>query len=160
MAEKILYASAKPTQDLLGLFEYAQRLDADGLGKAEILERAEKYLIEHKGEINFKKISRTKIENTFNGVLPSSFKVRINNVELDSDVNEILKDVYNINRIMTPFKIRVVLSCYIHYLLRDKAECEVNENPSLDTLKIQAISLLLKAEEKAIIAIIEELESK
>ena len=158
MNEKIVYASAKPSEELLGLFEYAQKLDADGLGKAEVLERAEGYFVKNKEKINFKEISHKKVETTFSGVLPSSFKVRINNIEIDAEVNEILKKTYNINRIMTPFKLRVVLSSYINYLLGSSCEGEVRDvkNSSLDTLRIRAISLLIKADENELKSIIRE----
>ena len=49
--EKILYLSAKPSSEIFGLFQEAERLDADGLARAEIFERAERYFIE-----NFKKM--------------------------------------------------------------------------------------------------------
>lgn len=156
MDEKIFYASAKPTEELFGLFDYAQSLDVEGLGKAEILERAEHYLVENKDKINFKNISKSKLEINFSGDLPSSFKVRINDEILDAEVNEILKYAYNINRIMTPFKLRIVLSAYINFLQNTEENVSKEKNPdtSIDTLRIKAISLILKADKELLKSII------
>ena len=141
MDEKITYASAKPTTEIFALFEYAQKLDVNGLGKAEILERAEHYLVENKDKINFKNLSKSKLEINFSGALPSSFKVRINNRNLDAEVNKILKDSYNINRIMTPFKLRVVLSAYVIFL-QNSEENVSKPDFSIHRLKTEAISIV------------------
>lgn len=141
---KIVYASAKPTEELFALFDHVQRLDVNGLGKAEILERAERYLVSNKERINFKSLSKSRIKMSYVGELPSSFKVRINDEDLDANVNEILKAEYKINRIMTPFKLRIVLSAYILHLENDFEEsCGENEE-SIDSIKLKAISLILR----------------
>ena len=159
--EKILYLSAKPTSELLGLFQQAESLDIDGLARAEIYERAARYLVENKDKIDFNNLPRRK-KPRYNGDLPSSFKVRINDGELDSQVNKIIRDKYNINRVMTPFKMKVVLSAYIDHL--EGVEYTFNkefseESNVVDSLRVKAISLILKTKDSAkLLSIIERLE--
>lgn len=152
--KKIIYASAKPTEELFGLFDYAQSLDVEGLGKAEILERAGRYLVKNKERINFNSISKSKFKTSYVEELPSSFKVRINDEGLDAKVNEILKTEYKISRIMTPFKLRIVLSAYINFLQNTERVVSKEPDTSIDTLRIKAISLALKADETLLNAII------
>lgn len=120
MKEKALFASIKPSAEILGLFEEVQSRDAEGLGKAEILERAERYLVENSSRIDLKRLSR-KPGTPFSGALPSSFKVRINDTILDCRVNEIIKKDFGITRIMTPFKLRLVLSAYLAHLAGEES---------------------------------------
>lgn len=161
---KTLYASAKPTTELFGLFQYAEKLDVDGLGKAEIYERAERYLVKNKDTIDFRSLSRKRKKPVeYDGDLPSSFKVRINDSELDSEVNDVIKEKYSINRVMTPFKIKITLSAYIDYLegvasLLDAENSVKSENA--DSLKVKAISIILKANDEKIIEIIEKLREE
>lgn len=158
--DKISYASAKPTMELLGLFQQAEKLDVDGLARAEVYERAKRYFVENEDSIDFKNLSRCK-RIRYDGDLPSSFKVRINDEELDSKVNMIIRNKYNINRVMTPFKFKIVLSAYIYYL--EEVEDNYNEQLSKkidtsDSLKIKAISLILKANNEQLHSLIKVLE--
>lgn len=158
--KRIPYASAKPTMELLGLFQQAEKLDVDGLARAEIYERAKRYLIENEDKIDFKSLSKKK-RSKYSGDLPSSFKVRINDEVLDSEVNEIIKEKYSINRVMTPFKMKVVLSAYIDYLegVEDNLNEELSEKSNdSDSLRVKAISLILKANDERLISLIEALE--
>lgn len=157
--EKIAYASAKPTEELLSLFERAKELDADGLGKAEILERAELFMVEKRKSICFKNLSKNELNLNYSEELPTSFKVRINNEELDSKINNILKEEFNISRLMTPFKLKIVLSAYINFL-QNTEENVIKGNKadtSIDTLRIKAISLILKADKELLKSIIASL---
>jgi hypothetical protein len=158
--KRIPYASAKPTVELLGLFQQVEKLDVDGLGRAEIYERAKRYLVENEDKIDFNNLPRRKKEK-YDGDLPSSFKVRINDEELDSKVNKIIRDKYNINRVMTPFKIKIVLSAYINYLegFEDSNSKKIyKESDNLDSLRVKAISLIIKANDEQLNSIIEALE--
>ncbi|AWI03474.1 hypothetical protein [Clostridium drakei] len=151
MSEK--YASAKPTEEILSLFKRAKELDADGLGNPEILERGGHYLVENESKIDFKGLSRKKYHETYKGVLPASFKVRINDSELYSKMVRVIQNAYNIKRVMTPFLMRITLSAYIGYLEKNstenvtKKEIEVSTE-DIDVLKLKAISLILNLEDK------------
>ena len=157
-----MYASAKPTTELLGLFKQAEKLDVDGLARAEVYERAKRYLVDNEKKINFKTLPRSK-GIKFEGDLPSSFKVRINDEELDQKVNEIIRDKYNIKRVMTPFKFKIVLSAYLDYLegVEDNYNEEVSKkiNDS-DSLRIKAISLILNTKDEKLVSLLEILEEK
>ena len=160
--KKITYASAKPTAELLGLFQHAEKLDVGGLARAEIYEQAKRYFVDNEDKIDFKNLSRGK-KIKYVGDLPSSFKVRINDEEIDSKVNMIIRKKYNINRVMTPFKIKLVLSAYIDYL--EGVEDSLNEVLSKksydsDSLKVEAISLILKANDKQLVSLIEIMEEE
>ena len=152
--EKIVYASAKPTEELFALFDYAQKLDVSGLGKAEILERAERFMVKNKERINFKSISKSKFQMDYVGEIPSSFKVRINDEDLDSEVNDILRTEYKINRIMTPFKLRIVLSAYIKHLENDSEDSCSEKGDYIDSIRIKAISLILRANKELLETVI------
>lgn len=159
---KIYYASAKPTKDLLALFDYAEKLEITGLGRAEIYERALRYFVENEKVIDLNSVSkRTKLE--YEGNLPSSFKVRINDYQLDLEVNEILRKKFNINRIMTPFKIKVVLSAYISFLEGVNNTDQTNlsmKDTALDSLRIKAISTIIKLNKKQLTSLINILEGE
>lgn len=158
---RVLYASLKPTEAILGLFEEAKRLDADGLGNAEIFERAEHYLAENGEWIDLKAYSR-KPAAVYSGVVPSSFKVRINDPDLDARINEILKKAFDIKRLMTPFKLRIILQAYIDHLKGTEALSGGKEG-NVDSLRVQVASLVLRADEKKLRAVMEYmkyLESK
>ena len=152
------YASVKPSEELLGLFQQAEKLDVNGLARAEIYERAERYLVENQDKIDFKHLSKgEKIK--YDGVMPSSFKVRINDAEIDSKVNTILREKYNIFRIKTPFKLKVVLSSYIDYLRG--AEIKICKSNNLDAIRIKAISLVIETNnEQLLSSIIKKLEEE
>ena len=151
--EKILYASVKPTVAILSLFERAKELDADGLGNPEILERGGHYLVNNRTKIDFKRITRKKNPENYTGTLPASFKVRINNSELYAEMINVIREAYNIKRVMTPFLIRVTLSAYIEHL-----ENSVNGvthqqgikvlSDDIAALKLKAISLILNIEDR------------
>ena len=157
--EKNYYLSAKPSSEIFGLFQEAERLDADGLARAEIFERAERYFVENFEKIDFKNLSR-RIKTNYNGELPSSFKVRINNLEIDEQVNNLILNVYKINRVMTPFKMKLVLKAYIEHLKGVECNKEFSrELNNVDSLRVKAISLILKIEDvNNLLLIIEKLE--
>lgn len=159
---KVYYASAKPTKDLLALFDYAAKLEITGLGRAEIYERALRYFVENEKVIDFNSVSkRHKLE--YEGNLPSSFKVRINDYQLDLKVNEILRKKFNINRIMTPFKMKVVLSAYIIFLegVNNTNETILSMKDSdLDSLRIKAISTIIKLNKNQLTSLISMLEGE
>ena len=151
--EKIAYASAKPTEEILSLFQMAKELDADGLGNPEILERGGHYLVENESKINFKGLSRKKYSEIYEGVLPASFKVRINDSELYSKMVRVIQNAYNIKRVMTPFLMRITLSAYIDYLEKNsiknftEKEIKVSKEDN-NLLKLKAISLIVNLENK------------
>ena len=156
-----MYASAKPTMEILGLFQQVEKLDVDGLARAEVYERAERYFVNNKEKIKFKTLPRKSIK--YDGDLPSSFKVRINDEELDLRVNEIIRDKYNIKRVMTPFKFKIVLSAYLEHLVgvEDNFSEEVNGNINYsNSLRIKAISLILKIKDEKLASLLELLEEK
>lgn len=149
--ENYAYASVKPTEEILFLFQMAKELDADGLGNPEILERGGHYIVENESRIDFKGLSRKKYPIIYEGVLPASFKVRINDSELYSKMVHVIQRAYNIKRVMTPFLMRLTLSVYIGYLENStnviKKEIEVFAD-DIDALKLKAISLILKLEDR------------
>jgi len=157
--EKIFYLSAKPSSEIFGLFQEAERLDADGLARAEIFERAERYFIENFKKIDFQNLSK-RIKTNYDGELPSSFKVRINNLEMDEQVNDLIRDVYKINRVMTPFKLKLVLKAYIEHLKGVECKKEFSsELNNVDSLKVKAISLIIDIDDvNNLILIIDKLE--
>ncbi|WP_310603715.1 hypothetical protein [Anaerosporobacter sp.] len=157
--EKNFYASAKPTVELFALFQRAEELDVDGLGKAEIYERAQRYLIKNKESVNFKSLSK-KQEWKYDGDIPSSFKVRINDMGIDMKVTDIIKDEYAINRVMTPFKMKITLLAYIEHLEATgifEDEWNKEETKSIDELRVQGISLVLRANREQLEMIINKL---
>lgn len=115
MRNRIVYASVKPTEETLTLFETAKFCDVEGLGNSEILERACHHLMNSYMSLDFSKyIKRTVYKSQSS--LPSSFKVRVNNISLYQDVVDLLRRVYKVERVHTPFLFRIVLSIYIDSL--------------------------------------------
>lgn len=156
-----MYASAKPTMEILGLFQQAEKLDVDGLARAEVYERAERYFVNNEEKISFKTLPRKSIK--YKGDLPSSFKVRINDEELDLKVNEIIRNKYNIKRVMTPFKFKIVLSAYLEHLegVEENYSQEANgNNNDSNLLRIKAISLILNTKDENLDSLLELLEEK
>lgn len=159
--DRIIWASAQPKAELLGCFQRAAELDATGLGNAELFERAERYLRGNHESIDFRALARLK-PPSYDGPLPSSFKVRINDPELDTDINEILRSGFHISRIITAFKMRIVMLAYVHWLEGNgsavPAPASPGEAENLHTLRLRAISLILSASSDTLTNIIEELE--
>lgn len=163
--EKIVYASAKPTEQLLGLFQKAQALEPSGLSYSEVFERAEHYFIENHSLFDTNLLDLRKSSIKYNGNLPSSFKVRINNIDLDQRVNEILERKYSITRVMTPFKMKIVLFSYILNLEGKIQNRSVsNGGPDLNSLKLESLNMLLQISDidtlRAIHSFIKETQSK
>lgn len=139
----VLYFSAKPTEELLALFELAEKLDAPNLSRADILERAEHYLVEQHPDL--REAAQKRWNLSFTGTLPMSLKIRINNPTLDTIVNDYIMEEFNITRLKTPFKLRLLLSAYVGYLEGSKPK--ETEPESLSALRLKAISLALEASE-------------
>lgn len=142
--QKILYASVKPSEEIIFLFEKAKELDADGLGNSEILERAGRYLVENEASIDFKLLSKKKNYSIHLESLPASFKVRINDEKLYSQMQDVMSRAFNIKRIMTPFLLRVTLSAYVMYLETPSSFIAENDSDNINALKLEAISLITK----------------
>ncbi len=154
MKNSILYFSAKPTADILALFELAEKLDAPNLSRADILERAEHYLIEQHPDL--KLAAQKKRSLTYTDTLPMSIKIRINNPTLDSMVNDYIMEEFNITRLKTPFKLRLLLSAYVDYLEGSKPR--ETEPESLSALRLKAVALALEASEETLTKMIAMME--
>jgi len=130
--EKVIYAAAQPSQMLVGLFEAVEKRDATGLGRAGVFERAERYIVENHEKLDFKKIAAKKVLDVieFEGELPSSFKVRINDTELDKKVCDILKKAYGVKKIQTPFRFRICMLAYLDFL----NSCEECKNSEIEEI--------------------------
>ena len=143
--KKITYASTKPTEELMFLFQKAQSLDINGLGYAEIFERACHYLINNETSINFENLLKRKYSGKYHGTLPASFKFRINNIKLHENIINLIRKVYNLKRITTPFMIRVCMSAYINKFensFTDNGVKDISSN-DIEKIKLKAISLIL-----------------
>lgn len=141
--DKTYYASVQPTVELMGLFEEVASLDVDGLGKAELYQRAERYFVENAKALDIRKLNSERKETSYSGKLPTSLKLRINDIQLDNEINQILVDTFTITRVMTPFKMKLVLSAYLKYLTGVNAmKAELKE--SLDSVKLRLIDRIIK----------------
>lgn len=157
MEEKnYIYLSAQPKAALIAVFRRAAELDVQGLGNAELLERAEKYLCENKDKIDLVRINRMSIPEFEDLSIPSSFKVRVEQ-QRDTEVTDIMRKAFSISRVSSAFKIRNVMAAYIKHLEKEntsiehpKAEEKDSIDPTIDSLRIKAIQCVLAADSETL----------
>ena len=79
---------------------------------------------------------------------------------MDEQVNDLIRDVYKINRVMTPFKLKLVLKAYIEHLKAVECKKEFSsELNNVDSLKVKAISLIIDIDDvNNLLLIIDKLE--
>lgn len=143
---EVYYLSMKGPQNesVIALFDKARKLDADGLSNAEVWERAENYTELNKDKIDFKYyIGIGKQKVNYSGNIPQSFKVKVNNSELDKRIDLILKEKFEITTIKTPFKAKMILLPYIDYM-NNQAMLKSKETESIDKIKLIIIDIILK----------------
>lgn len=156
MGEKIVYLSLKPNPEILGLFSRIKALEPPGLGYAEVYERASQFFVTNHDRININALLNElkKAPITYNEALPLSFKVRQNDPDCDAQINSLLAQKFHIKRILTPFKLRVVLYPYLLHLegkihLEEGTETMTNNDEvSLNSLKLEAVKLILEVSDK------------
>lgn len=142
------YASARPTEELFGLLARAQALDVSGLGYSEIYERASRFLVENKSLFFDTDLLNDKADYPFIGAIPSSFKIRLPDPELDKEVVAIIAAKYHIKRVMTPFKLKTVLKFYVRNLDGKLQEIAPYEAEGLNALKLEIIDSVLQVNNK------------
>lgn len=110
----IVYASATPSPELLGLFEKAAQVGVRGIGTGAIYEMGEHYMLENEKTLDLKALSRVK-PLEYSGKPLTSFKVRVNDPELDMRVNDLLRRKLKITRISTAMKMKLCVRAYIYF---------------------------------------------
>ncbi|MBP3559100.1 MAG: hypothetical protein J6K49_00350 [Clostridia bacterium] len=132
---KNVYASLRGTPEILSLFQRAKDLSDIGIDNHTIFLRAEEFFVENFNTINFNKLNRKKATYKYEGVVPSSLKIKLND-SIDAKVESILKERYNIKVVQSPWKIRIVLLAYITYFL-EKQPIEVDSKlNNINSLKV------------------------
>ena len=135
--KNITYLSIRVTKELLSMFSYLRDL----LGVEEyyqVLERAEKEYIAHSEEIDQNILNKLKFTHEYTGVIPASFKIRVDS-EIDSQVNELLKQRYQIKNVRGPWKIKICLQTLVYLLEQSSQQKFADEN--INSYKIQLIDL-------------------
>lgn len=134
-----MYAVARPTKELLALFEKAKQLEPTTQDKDRnlIFDRALKY-VSTITEEEWIQTSKEKIKFDFEGEIPTSLKVRVLNEELYSNVINTFKTIFELERVKTPYFMKLCLLVYIHKLnvkKSDKLEVvENNPNPIISKI--------------------------
>lgn len=135
--KNITYLSIRVTKELLSMFSYLRDL----LGVEEyyqVLERAEKEYIAHSEEIDQNILNKLKFTHEYTGVIPASFKIRVDS-EIDSQVNELLKQRYQIKNVRGPWKIKICLQTLVYLLEQSSQQKFADEK--INSYKIQLIDL-------------------
>lgn len=139
--KKLSYLSVRGTQQLCALFSYAKEL----LGVEElyqVLSIAEKEYVLHGNKIEQGKLNKLKINYTYDGTVPVSLKIRVEDTEIDAQVNTILKNRYQVTTIQTPWKLKILLQTLICLLEQSSKYEESNE--TLNALRIRLIELAVE----------------
>ncbi len=151
-SNEILYASLKPTPELLALLERLQALEPPHLSYSDILERAQRYLLSVKDEIDLKTVSAKHFNYIFNGTVPLSLKIRILDADLYKAVGDLIAEQFGITRVVTPFRLRIVLTAYLMHLegSAEATPAAVQPAPSDDVnlLKLELLSSIIKTNNK------------
>ena len=124
-----MYAVARPTKELLALFEKAKMLEPTTQDKdrTAVFDRALRYSSTITEE-EWIQTSKEKIKFDFEGEIPTSLKVRVLNEELYSKVITTFKRVFKLERVKTPYFMKLCLTAYIKLNVKKSDKLKVVEN--------------------------------
>jgi len=124
--EKERYASVRPTPELLAVFEIINRIEvAQDTDRQAVFERAMQYVANGSGEV-LKTAARQKVEDVDVGEIPTSLKVRVDTVLFEKIV-KMFREAFQIERIKTPFLMRVTLMAYLQHIKSESTETIIEE---------------------------------
>jgi|GEM_PF-636377 len=132
------YITARPSVELLSVFMEAAELQcAQDEDRRTVMNDAMSFvdsLSDEELEEKLKLASRTKVKEYASVELPSSFKIKVDSTLYDSIIEK-FKDVFKIERVKTPFFIRVIVEAYIIHNREENRQLGL-KNSELDQLKI------------------------
>lgn len=114
----IKYASVRPTEELLTVFELIKSVDGEqDLDRNSIFDRAMHYVLEldvHE-RIILKHVAKQKMKTMEIEEIPASLKVRVDPILFDKTV-ELFRQVFQIKRIKIPYLMRITLMAYLIHI--------------------------------------------
>lgn len=136
---KDVYSSCKPTRDIMALITYLER--STGFSRAELYYAAVNYVLNNQSHIDFNGLL-TQPTGTFEGVVPTSLKIKILTPEHETELNQLLKEKYNLTRLREVFKLRILFLAYADHLDKDTPADPVN---GIHILRAEAMAFILRA---------------
>lgn len=114
------YASIRPTWEHISLFEVISANEAaQDKDRPAVTERAMRYIESLDNYKNvLKSAARQKIDKIEGLEIPASLKVKVDSQLFDVIIDK-FKDTFNIERVKTPFLMRVILMAYWQYINSD-----------------------------------------
>lgn len=132
--EKERYASVRPTDELLTVFELVKRVDdAQDMDRQAIFDRAMRYVVGLTDKSVLKSIARKKFKCMKMGEIPASLKVRVNE-DLYEKIVAIFREVFKIDRVKTPYLMRVTLMAYLTHIDQEMISFDESERNNIDIL--------------------------
>lgn len=135
------YLSLKPTTEIMYLLDRGKATAGTSLSNSELFELAENFVVTNEDQIVFSQYLDKK-EYTYPGPLTDSLKIKVNDLSLDTQINDILKEKIGLQRIKTILKIRVILSAYIDHLSDTKPISDKSDS-NLDAIKLELIKRII-----------------
>ena len=136
---KDVYSSCKPTRDIMALITYLER--GTGLSRAEIYHSAVDYVLNNQDRIDFNGLL-TQPTGSYEGVVPVSLKIKILTPEHETELNQLLKEKYNLTRLREVFKLRILFLAYADHLDEGTPADPIN---GVHILRAEAMAFILRA---------------